>query len=268
MTTAKDSGEGEADAAGAGAGARGERLVRLFTGEANPEAGDGPGSERLGGDAQDARGPGEQGNAAAGHGRRADQHGLAGEVLVAQAGRALSPGPVGGSDEPRGELAEDGGGVPVVDGRAEDESVGGVDLGEDGLQVVLLHAAAALQPRGLGASAAVGAEQQMLVREIEGVRVGTMFLRAGENGLHRGVDGASLAIAADDCHDLLSHGEPPVTRENSVVLDGAVWDEGADGGWEKNAGGLNEAPPACAKLVGALVQKQAKAKAKNLSVNK
>ena len=232
MTTAKDSGEGEADAAGAGEGARGEGLIGLFGGEANPEGCDGLDAEGPGGDAQGARGPGEDGNAEAGHGRRGDQHGLAGEVFRAQAGRALSPRPVGGAQQTLGELAEDGGGVPVVDGRAEDESIGGVDLGEDGFEIVLLHAAAALQPRRLGAAAAVGAEQQMLVREIDGVRVGAMFPRAGENGLHRGVDGASLAIAADDCHDLLSHGEPPVTRENSVVHDGAVWDEGADGGWE------------------------------------
>jgi hypothetical protein len=67
----------------------------------------------------------------------------------------------------------------------------------------------------------------MLVGEIEGVRVGAMFLRAGENRLHRGVDGASLAVAADDCHDLLWHGEPPVACENSVIPDGGKVDEGA-----------------------------------------
>jgi hypothetical protein len=92
-----------------------------------------------------------------------------------------------------------------------------MNLRQHSLQVVLLLAFAALEPRRLRTIAAVGAELKVLVDEVEGARFRAFFPCACQNGFHCGVGRPILLIAADNGHNFRAHRAPPDPCAHSIV---------------------------------------------------
>lgn len=170
--------------------------MRRVCGEPYPEVAGGVRPEHGSGEAEGARGAGGDRNEETGHRGGRDEDSFAWAPFAADGGRILTPGPVGGADQALHKAAENGGYVVVIYWRCENDSIRGFNLLKNSVQVVVLHAF----PPGLAgfqcALAAIAAELDMLLGEVDDVRFRTVLTRRLQNLVHSGVNGGSAAVAA------------------------------------------------------------------------
>ncbi len=131
---------------------------------------------------------------------------LRGSFFRAGLGTPLIPRPVHAAHQPFQKCAEDGCHVVEIHWRAQHQGVRAVDLVEDRRHIVVDRTLASRLACRQGAGAAIAAVFNVLVDEINLVRLCPVLACPGQHGIHRRVHRAALAIAADDCHYFLRHG--------------------------------------------------------------
>jgi hypothetical protein len=144
------------------------------------------------------------------HCGRGDKHRLSRQLFLPASGRSLTPWPVGKADKPFHEPAEDRGEVAAVYRRTKHQRVRGFNFLEDRLHVILLRTFAAFQSWRLHAGAAVPAELDVLLGQIDGVGRRTLFSGTLQDRFYRSVDDLALPVTAHNRHNLFAHVMSPL----------------------------------------------------------
>ena len=194
-----------------------QSLMRLRGGQSNPKMIDRLSSQQFRRLSQRACRSGNQRNAESRRSTRSHEHRSPPQTFVPRQRPSRSPRPINIAHQPLHKLAKFCRNIPAVDRRPENDGVRSIDLLQDRIQIIPLHASTTFYACFLSTSPAIRAKLKMFFPEVNSVCLSAIFARAVQNRLHRSIDRPALAIAAHDRHNFTRHSKPPIDSAISVV---------------------------------------------------